>query len=225
MCIAALFFFTGCPDPGTSGKTTIIARLIYDSTFEEDILIDVLTNATVFSETTWMGTSVIDAEVRINDELIPYNAPWGYEDDGTRITLIPGNNYTIKVVCNGQTFEETLVMPSAPDITSHNDGDAWDETALTNLAWTLAATTHDENQVFINWFDTQSGDDYLVTLPAATTNFDIPANTLEGNVSFPFGAGIEVRARTKFTGFPSAFDGSSYVLLSNEDDVGVDTSL
>ncbi|MBN2442299.1 MAG: hypothetical protein JXJ04_13175 [Spirochaetales bacterium] len=223
-----LILLMGCPPPDDesgTGKITIVGFIKYDSTFGEDITIDVLENGTVYSENMYGGDSISTATVTINDIELPYDDTWGYIDDGTLITLIAGSEYTIKVVCDGNTYEETITMPPEPNITSHSDGDAWDETAATDLVWSPATTTHDENQVLIPWYNTQSEDEYNVILPAATTTHTIPAGTLEADVGYFPGARLYVKTRTKITDLGSDFDSDSFILFMNEESIAVDTSL
>ncbi len=224
--LGIVLILSGCSNPGPGvSQIGIVGRIIYDDLFGEDITIAVLENATIYGESTYMGTLVSDAIVTINDIELPFDASWGYIDDGALITLTPGNSYTVKVVYNGKTFEQTLIMPPAPSITSHIDGNTWDETILTDLDWSLLTVTHDENQIFIASYDTQSGDDYSLTLPAASLTFGIPANTLLANDAFPFGVEINVRARTKLPDLGADYTTGSYILLENEGSVSVDTSL
>ncbi|MBN2245557.1 MAG: hypothetical protein JW755_06900, partial [Candidatus Aminicenantes bacterium] len=175
--------------------------------------------ATIYSEDVFTGTLISDAAVTINNIEIPFINGMGHVDEGEKITLIPGESYTVKIVYNGMTFEQTIDMPPAPTITSHEHYDPWDEEIANILTWDLASTNHDENRVSIYSFNTQSGEDYEVFLPAATTTQNIPAGTLIAD-SFP---SIEVSARTKFIDFDSDYTDGSFLLFTYEESVTVDT--
>ncbi len=219
------FILAGCtdPDPGDSGKIGIFGR-IYHEEFHDDTSIFVFRNVYYISENAIGGSLVPDADVSINDITIPFDVDWGYTDNGTLITYIPGDTYTVKVVADGKTFEQTIIMPPLPAITSHADGAVWNESVPTNLAWNLADISHDNNEVYIYFPDTQSFTDYKVALEQNATDHTIPPGILKDGKSYPFGLGIIVSARTKFTDFSSDYHSESFLLFAGRDTVYVDTS-
>ncbi|MBN2534126.1 MAG: hypothetical protein JXB88_14645 [Spirochaetales bacterium] len=228
LLISLTILLAGCPpaEDGNGDEETIgiVGYISYAE--EEDIAIAVLEDdAMIWGEDGYMGTLIPDATVTINDIELPFDSDWGYVDDGTLITLTPGESYTVKIVCNEKTFEQTIVMPPAPTITSHDNGAAWNEGAATMLTWTLPSTDHDQNEVFIFYFDTQSGEDYRVLLPAATTSHSIPAGTLLGDVAYLPGIGIYVTTREKYSDFGSDYVDGSFILFTYEEYVGVNTAI
>ncbi len=147
-------------------------------------------------------------EVRINGYLL-----------GSIPDLSAGDTVNVSVKVEGtEIMNKSVVIPSAPSISSPNDNYHVASGASLSLTWTGVPPV-DEYIVAIDSFDTVSDDGYSAYLSGSATSHTIPGNTLLVSGGFP--AYIMVGAANSAQGNGEFLMSGSELIASNIDSVPV----